>query len=102
MRAHRPHGPNVLDPIEIEVDEPPEIAFDEDVRERESLPPTVDADKFCHIDCGDGRTAYCGHVHRGRLTCKPYNGEAVCPTCGLPTCPTCAVMSGLNLALIKG
>jgi hypothetical protein len=97
MRAHRPHGTDVLDPIETET--LPETGWDEDVRERESLPPS-DSDKFCHIDCGDHRTAYCGHVH-GRITCKPYNGEAICPTCGLPTCPTCAVMSGLNIALIK-
>jgi hypothetical protein len=62
-------------------------------------PPSVD--EFCHIESGDGRTAYCGHVLPGQNTCQLYNGEALCPSCGLATCPTCAVMSNLNERLLE-
>lgn len=64
-----------------------------EVRE-EKEPTTVDS--FCHIVDGSGEKAYCGYIDTGPLTCKPYNGEAICPSCGLPTCPTCAVMASLN------
>jgi len=59
-------------------------------------------DSFCHIESGDGRTHYCGKPMSGETTCKMYQGEAICPTCGLPTCPTCAVMSSLADRLIEG
>lgn len=58
-------------------------------------------DHLCHIESGDGRTYYCGRGAVGETTCKTYDGEAVCPSCGLPTCPTCAVMSSLNERLIE-
>lgn len=57
---------------------------------------TTDDGKYCHIVDGSGLTAYCGRKQHGELTCKPYNGEAICLTCGLPTCPDCAVMASLN------
>ncbi len=66
-----------------------------EVREEEEL-ETTDDWQYCHIVDGSGEKAYCGRLQLGNLTCKPYNGEAICPSCGLPTCPTCAVMSSLN------
>lgn len=59
-------------------------------------PKTTDDGKYCHIVDGSKEKAYCGRTQLGELTCKPYNGEAICPTCGLPTCPTCAVMCSLD------
>ena len=71
---------------------------DIDIIDEHGLPPTED--KFCHIEIGDARTAYCGKVLGGPGTCKIFDGEAICPTCGRPTCPSCAVMSDLNERLI--
>lgn len=80
-----------------------EITVDWDIdtgsRDREDIPPA--GDKFCHIESGDGRTYYCGRRATGETTCQMYDGEAVCPTCGLPTCPQCAVMSSLNERLVE-
>jgi hypothetical protein len=67
-------------------------------RDREDLPPA--GDDLCHIESGDGRTYYCGRTATGETTCRMYNGEAVCPSCGLATCPSCAVMSSLNERLV--
>ena len=64
-----------------------------EVREKEELDVS---DEFCHIMDGSGEKAYCGFSEPGGTTCKPYVGEAICPSCGLATCPTCAVMSSLN------
>ena len=74
-----------------------EVDFDttSEVREDEE-PRTTDDGKYCHIVDGSGEKAYCGRKQVGDLTCKPYNGEAICPSCGLATCPDCAVMSSLN------
>lgn len=58
------------------------------------LPPKQE---FCHIDDGSGIRFYCGQLNEdGGHTCPNYNGEAICPGCGLATCPTCAVMADLN------
>lgn len=51
---------------------------------------------YCHIRCGDSSTAYCGHDLGNADTCGLYQGEAICPTCGLPTCSACAVQSSLH------
>jgi hypothetical protein len=72
--------------------------IDTGIREGEDLPPA--GDNFCHIISGDGRTYYCGQRASGETTCQMYDGEAVCPSCGLATCPTCAVMSSLNERLV--
>lgn len=53
-------------------------------------------DGFCHIVDESGLRTHCGQRSDESITCKPYNGEAVCPSCGLPTCPTCAVRTDLN------
>lgn len=66
-----------------------------EVREDQVL-ETTDDGKYCHIVDGSGEKAYCGRIQLGELTCASYKGEAICPSCGLPTCPTCAVMSSLN------
>ena len=73
-----------------------DVAIDRDtgIRDSEELPPA--GDEFCHIESGDDRTFYCGRRVMGETTCKMYNGEAVCPSCGLATCPQCSVMSSLN------
>lgn len=65
-----------------------------EIREEESV-ETTDDGKYCHIVV-DGEKAYCGRTLLGDLTCEPYKGEAICPSCGFATCPTCAVMSSLN------
>ena len=57
---------------------------------------TTSGDGFCHIDDGSDLRTYCGRPEAEGITCAPYNGEAICPSCGLPTCPTCAVMASLN------
>ena len=64
-----------------------------EVREEEE---TTDDGKYCHIVDGSGEKAYCGRKQVGATTCRYYNGEAICPSCGLPTCPDCAVMASLN------
>lgn len=66
-----------------------------EVRE-EAVIETTDDGQYCHIVESTGEKAYCGRTQLGDLTCKPYNGEAICPSCGLPTCPSCAVMASLN------
>lgn len=71
-----------------------QILTEGSIEERIAAPPE---DKFCHIlDAEDN--PYCGFsgVRNGEVSCAPYNGEALCPTCGHPTCPSCAVMSSLN------
>lgn len=61
----------------------------------EEAPPPAD-DEFCHISMSSGIT-YCGKRLSGvGVTCKLYEGEAICPTCGKVTCPDCAVRSSLN------
>ena len=53
--------------------------------------------EFCHIDDGSGIRFYCGKLSEdGGHTCQPYNGEAICPSCGLANCPSCTVMADLN------
>lgn len=59
-------------------------------------PKDTSGDEFCHIIMGSDTTTYCGRGEGGPTTCKPYAGEAICPSCGLATCPTCAVQSALN------
>ena len=58
------------------------------------MPPEME---HCHIDDGSGIRFYCGRLNEilGH-TCSPYNGEAICPDCGLATCPSCATMASLN------
>jgi len=58
-------------------------------------------DLHCHIASGDRRTAYCGCLVEDSPTCQTYDGEGVCPSCGLATCPTCATMSELHWELVK-
>lgn len=54
-------------------------------------------DSFCHIDDGSDIRFFCGKLNEGgRYLCKPYMGEAICPSCGNPTCPACAVMADLD------
>lgn len=77
----------------------PEPVIIGDVADNEDVPPA--GDDFCHIESGDGKTYYCGRRASGETTCQTYNGEAVCPTCGLATCPQCAVMSNLNERLVE-
>ncbi len=72
--------------------------IDTGIRDSEGLPPA--GDEYCHIEVGDSSTYYCGRPATGETTCQTYNGEAICPTCGLATCPTCAVMSSLNERLV--
>lgn len=64
-----------------------------DVREEEE---TTDDGQYCHIVDASMERAFCGKKQVGDVTCKPYNGEAICPSCGLPTCPTCAVRHSLS------
>lgn len=66
-----------------------------DTTQEEEL-ATTDDGKYCHIVDDSGLVAYCGVKQVGDLTCRPYNGEAICPSCGLPTCPDCAVMQSLS------
>lgn len=59
--------------------------------------------EYCHIDDGSGLRHYCGKLNEDAgHTCSPYNGEAICPDCGLATCPSCAVMANLNDRLEDG
>lgn len=64
--------------------------------EEKPKPYTTDDGEYCHIVDDSGQKAFCGRKQVGDLTCKPYNGEAICPSCGLPTCPTCAVRQSLS------
>ena len=62
------------------------------------LPPEQE---FCHIDDGSRIRHFCGKLNEDSgHTCQPYNGEALCPSCGLATCPTCVVMADLNDRLV--
>jgi hypothetical protein len=71
---------------------------EQDLRDlAEQDPPSPD--EFCHIVDASGTTYYCGKPHKRGVTCKKYEGEAICPTCGRPTCPTCAVRSDLAVRL---
>jgi hypothetical protein len=53
-------------------------------------------DGFCHIVDESGLRTLCGKGMDEQITCRPYVGEAVCPSCGLPNCPTCVVRADLN------
>lgn len=54
-------------------------------------------DGLCHIEDGSMLRMYCGKLNEdGGVTCAPYKGEAICPSCGAPTCPDCAAMQSLN------
>lgn len=75
-----------------------ELDTDVEVREEQTRGPGAN---YCHIRCGDGPTAYCGHSLTGHDTCGLYQGEAICPNCGLPTCQPCAVQSSLHERLIE-
>jgi hypothetical protein len=77
-------------PINLELDE--EIAID--VGDAKETAP-ADSERYCHIEYDNGKT-YCGYRPTEPTTCPWYGGEAICPSCGLPTCPTCAVQSSLN------
>jgi hypothetical protein len=80
-------------PLNLELGEPI-VTIDVD----EVTVPT-DADRYCHIEYTNGKT-YCGYLPaKTGPTCALYDGEAICPSCGLPTCPTCAVQSDLNARL---
>ena len=59
-----------------------------------------DGEKFCHIDDGSDLRCYCGYINIGPHTCQPYNGEAICPSCGRVNCPTCIEMASLNDRLV--
>jgi hypothetical protein len=56
---------------------------------------------FCHIYSYDDEiTALCGFSDGpGQITCKVYDGEAICPTCGNPTCPRCAQLEAIEYVL---
>lgn len=78
-----------------------EVRFDEEVlNDTQEGPPA--GDSFCHILDPTGASNYCGYVGPELLnvTCAPYNGEAICPSCGRPNCPTCTVMASLNERLV--
>jgi hypothetical protein len=53
-------------------------------------------DGFCHIVDESGLRTHCGKRVDESVTCRPYAGEAICPSCGLPNCPTCTVRTDLN------
>lgn len=60
--------------------------------------PAADyADQFCHIAYEhDDQRCYCGIIDTGPVTCNGeggWDGETVCPCCGLPVCVTCIRMS---------
>ena len=53
--------------------------------------------EYCHIDDGSGIRFFCGKLNEDfGHTCQPYNGEAICPTCGLANCPTCTTTASLE------
>lgn len=75
-----------------------EVRFDEEVRD-ETRDVDTTGSEFCHIlDASDKN--YCGYVGSTEATCQPYNGEAICPSCGKANCPTCTVMASLNDRLV--
>lgn len=56
--------------------------------------------EFCHIDDGTETRSICGHDTTIPITCNTiYDGEAICPDCGLPTCPRCAQLEALEYEL---
>lgn len=58
------------------------------------VPPQME---YCHIDDGSGIRFLCGKLNEDDgHTCQPYNGEAICPSCGLANCPSCTVMASLE------
>lgn len=75
--------------------------FEEMFGVRGQLVPRWLADmEFCHILVDDDSVHFCGRpVEEGDLPppCGyDYDGEAICPSCGLPTCPRCAQLSALE------
>lgn len=57
---------------------------------------TITPSEFCHIVDTEQKN-FCGYTgDLGRITCKPYNGEAICGSCGRTNCPTCVTMASLN------
>jgi hypothetical protein len=88
MRAHEQLG-------DVELEAPPSVGT------HDELGPPAHHDLFCHIsNGGDNRTAYCGAPADGTITCGLYNGESVCPSCGLPMCIRCTTMSSLHERLV--
>lgn len=80
--------------LQVETEEVTEVTLEDFAPEE---------DGFCHIDDGSDIRFFCGKLNEhGRYTCKPYNGEAICPSCGKPTCPTCAVRGELDERLEYG
>lgn len=71
----------------IDVTELPELT---------KIPEWIVGMEFCHIDDGSGEHCYCGAGGTGPSTCEAFDGEAICPQCGLPTCPRCAQLSALE------
>jgi hypothetical protein len=70
----------------------------EDTTKEVDVPPEQD---YCHIDDGSGLRFFCGKLNEELgHTCQPYDGEAICPTCGLANCPTCTMMASLNDRLV--
>lgn len=70
------------------------VKHEERVASRDSV---SSGDEFCHILDAEDKP-YCGWAGKNsdEVTCQPYKGEAICPSCGFATCPTCAVMASLN------
>lgn len=65
-----------------------------------SIPGWIANMEFCHIENDSGNARLCGpSPDSERTTCKMYEGEAICPTCGLPTCPRCAQLDALEDAV---
>jgi hypothetical protein len=59
--------------------------------------------EFCHVMPEKGNIAFCGEACGPETPpCPiPYDGEALCPSCGCPTCPRCAQLEALDNDAIR-
>lgn len=83
---------------DVQFDELTDVGTDDDIGD-------ISDDGFCHIDDGSKLRSYCGKampIGADGFPCKPFAGEAICPSCGRPNCPTCVVMCDLNDRLEYG
>lgn len=62
--------------------------------------PRSDDLEFCHVLLDDESAHMCGRPYFGEPLCPDFDGEAICPGCGLPTCPRCAVLDDLEDRLV--
>lgn len=70
------------------------------VRPGTGTPAAAYSEQFCHIAYAhDEQRCYCGIVENGPVTCNDaggWDGETVCPCCGLPVCVTCIRLANLE------